>query len=95
VRDLEANHSYLLQRAVDTVADGNCTGTGWLTLGKGLEPQAITTDERGTGREALFRNLAAVPVGAQFDIHFRVIDAATTAVVVVLESGCYQYTVSV
>jgi hypothetical protein len=30
--------------------------------------------------------------GMQFDIHFRVLDAATTAVV--LESGCYQFTVS-
>jgi hypothetical protein len=28
----------------------------------------------------------------EFDIHFPVLDAATTAVV--LESGCYQFTVS-
>ncbi len=92
VRDLAPNHSYLLQRAVDTMVDDNCTSTAWLTLGKGLAPQAITTDQQGTGREELFRNLAAVPVGSQFDIHFRVIDAATAAVV--LESGCYQFTVS-
>jgi hypothetical protein len=92
VRDLAPNHSYVLQRAVDTMVDDNCTSTAWLTLGKGLVPQAITTDQNGTGREELFRDLAAVPVGSQFDIYFRVIDGATAAVV--LESGCYQYTLS-
>jgi hypothetical protein len=92
VRDLASSHSYLLQRAVDTVLDESCTGTAWLTLGKGLVPQAITTDERGTGRQDLFRNLAALPTGAQFDIHFRVIDAVTVAPV--LQSGCYRFTVS-
>jgi hypothetical protein len=55
-------------------------------------PQAITTDDTGTGREELFRNLSTLPLGATFDIHFRVIDATTSAVV--LESACYQYTVS-
>src|SRR5919199_7007747 len=79
VRDLAPNHSYLLQRAVDTVLDGNCTSTAWLTLGKGLVPQTITTDDRGTGRADLFRNLAALPTGSQFDIYFRVIDAVTFA----------------
>jgi hypothetical protein len=92
VRDLEPNHSYLLQRAVDTILDGNCTGTAWLTLGKGLVPQAITTDDQGTGREELFRDLAALPTGSQFDIHFRVIDAVTFAPV--LQSDCYRFTVS-
>jgi len=92
VRDLAPNTSYLLQRAVDTNVDDDCTSTGWLTLGKGLQPQAITTDASGTGREQLFRNLAAFPVGSRFDIHFRVIDAATGAVV--LTSDCYQYTIS-
>jgi len=92
VRDLAPNHGYALQRAVDTNLDGNCTSTSWLTLGKGLVPRTITTDERGTGREELFRNLAAVPTGAQFDIHFQVIDAVTG--VRVLASGCYQFTVS-
>src|SRR5215510_11951694 len=47
VRDLKPNTSYLLQRAVDTIVDDNCTSTAWLTLGKGLQPQSITTD--GTG----------------------------------------------
>jgi hypothetical protein len=92
VRDLAPNHTYLLQRAVDTVLDGNCTSSAWLTLGKGLVPQAITTDDRGMGREDLFRNLAALPTGSQFDIHFRVIDAVTLAPV--LQSGCYRFTVS-
>ena len=92
VRDLVPNTSYLLQRAVDVVIDGDCTSAAWLTLGKGLTPQAITTDDRGTGREGLFRSVAAFPVGSQFDIHFRVIDQATSAVV--LESGCYAFTIS-
>jgi hypothetical protein len=92
VRNLEPSHSYLLQRAADTTLDGNCTSTAWLTLGKGLASQAITTDDRGTGREQLFRNLAALPTGSQFDIEFRVIDAGTSAPV--LQSDCYRFTVS-
>ena len=92
VRSLAPNHSYYLQRATDTTVDDDCTGTNWLTLGRGLTPAAIMTDDRGTGRAQLFRNLAAVPAGMQFDIQFRVIDAATSAVV--LESGCYEFTVS-
>jgi hypothetical protein len=91
VRDLEPNHQYLLQRAVDTKLDGNCTSTSWLTLGNGLQPQAITTDERGTGRAELWRDISAVVTGATFDIHFQVVDAVTMAVV--LTSDCYQYTV--
>jgi hypothetical protein len=93
VRDLAPNHAYRLQRAVDTTLDGNCprVETDWLTLGKGLAPQVIATDDRGTGREDLFRDLAAVPTGKQFDINFRVIDAVSSAPV--LESGCYRFTV--
>ena len=92
VRDLAPHHSYSLQRAVDTnLGDGDCTSTAWLTLGKGLVGQTITTDDRGTARELLFRSLAAVATGTQFDIHFQVIDADTGATV--LESGCYQFTV--
>src|SRR6267378_6951176 len=74
VRDLAPNHSYSLQRAVDTNVNDDCTGTNWLTLGQGLVPRAITTDGMGTGRAELFRNLASIPLGTQFDIHFRVID---------------------
>ena len=94
VRDLLPNHAYRLQRAVDTTLDGACprVETDWLTLGKGLAPQAITTDDRGAAREELFRDLSAVPIGRQFDINFRVIDAVTSAPV--LESGCYRFTVS-
>jgi hypothetical protein len=92
VRDLAPNHSYYFQRATDSIIDDECTGTNWLTLGQGTVAQAITTDETGTGRADLFRNLAAIPLGTQFDIHFRVIDVATSAVA--LQSSCYQYTVS-
>src|SRR5256886_7776051 len=75
VRDLGPNHSYLLQRAVDTNVNDDCTGTSCLALGKGLVTEAIATDETGTGRANLFRNLASIPLGTEFDIHFRVIDA--------------------
>jgi hypothetical protein len=92
VRDLAPNKSYRLERAVDTNVDGNCTGTTWLTLGRGLAPQAITTDDKGTGRAELFRNLGTAALGTTFDIKFHVIDATTSAVV--LESACYQFTVS-
>ncbi len=93
VRDLEPNHAYLLQRAVDAinVVDGNCTSAAWLTLGKGLTPQSILTDANGKGTEALWRSVAAVASGSAFDIHFRVVDAGTMAVV--LTSDCYNYVV--
>jgi hypothetical protein len=91
VRDLAPNTSYLLQRAVDTNVDDNCTSTAWLTLGRGLQPQSITTDATGTGREKLFRILPPSP-GSEFDIHFRVIEEETSEVV--LTSKCYQFTIS-
>jgi hypothetical protein len=53
---------------------------------------AVTTDLSGTGRVQLSRSLAAIPLGTEFDIHFRVIDAVTSAIV--LQSGCYQFVVS-
>ena len=92
VRDLAPNTSYLLQRAVDANVDGECTGTAWLTLGKGSQPQSITTDATGTGREELYRNLGAFAVGSTFDIHFRVIEEGSGAVV--LTSQCYTFTIS-
>jgi hypothetical protein len=92
VRDLAPNTSYLLQRAVDDIVDDNCTSTNWLTLGKGLTPQSITTDANGTGQEELFRSVAAFPVGSEFDIKFRVIHEESGAVV--LTSECYQFTIS-
>lgn len=92
VRDLSPNTDYQLQRAVDTNLDGVCSSSGWLTLGKGLTPAVITTDDRGTGTESLWRSVAAFPIGSTFDIHFRVVDAATGAVV--LQSSCYEFTIS-
>ena len=93
VRDLDPNHTYLLQRAVDAinVVDGNCTSTSWLTLGNGLTPQSILTNDKGTGRAELWRDISAIVSGSAFDIHFRVVDATTMAVV--LTSDCYQYVV--
>ncbi len=91
VRDLEPNHEYQLQRATDAIIDGNCTGTNWLTLGKGLVPQSILTDDKGTGKEDLWRNISSIAIGATFDIHFRIIDKTSGAIV--LTSDCYEYKV--
>ena len=90
LRDMEPNHEYKLQRATDGILDGNCTGTNWLTLGIFLEPHSIFTDENGTGKQQLSRNLSAFPSGSTFDIHFRGIDAVSGNVV--LNSDCYQFT---
>jgi hypothetical protein len=98
VRELQPNRDYLLQRAVDTTLDGNCTSNDWLTLGEGFAVTPITTDDRGTGRAALFRNLdppgpaTGPPPGTPIDTHFRVIDATTS--MPVLQSACYRFTVS-
>ena len=92
IRDLSPNTAYILQRANDINVDDDCTGTNWLTLGEGLVARSILTDERGTGRAELFRDLSAFPVGAAFDIHFRVLDQNTNAVV--LQSDCYQFVIS-
>lgn len=91
VLGLIPNHEYKLQRAVDTNIDGNCTGTAWLTLGKGLQAQSIFTDGFGTDTEHLWRSIAALAPGSMFDIHFQIIDVLTMEVV--LTSDCYQYTV--
>jgi hypothetical protein len=102
VRDLEPNREYLLQRQVDSTADGDCSDAEsllpWLTLGDGFAPMSITTDDRGTGRAPLSRDLdppgpmTGPPPGTEFDIHFRVVDKLTS--VVVLQSDCYQYVVT-
>jgi hypothetical protein len=89
---LAPNHSYSLQRATDSIVDDDCQGTNWLTLGRGPEPQAIETNERGFGRAHLFRDLAMFPDGTRFDIQFRVLDSVTQDVVLV--SSCHQFTVS-
>ena len=91
VHNLEPNHSYLLQRAVNPITDSTCSSTAWLTLGLGLTPQSIHTDERGNGSAALWRNVSSVARGTQFHIHFQVIDSTTSEPV--LGSGCYEYTV--
>lgn len=91
IEQLQPNHEYLLQRAVDTQIDGNCTGTMWLTLGKGLTPRSIFTNPYGKGSEELWRDISSLTSGAVYDIHFQVVDAVNMAVV--LTSGCYQYTV--
>jgi hypothetical protein len=91
VRDLLPNTSYSLQRAVDTTLDLVCTGTSWLTLGQGVTPQPIVTDDTGTGRAALWRDLSAFAPGTAFDIHFRVVVAGTTTVA--LQSDCDRFVV--
>jgi hypothetical protein len=91
VHGLAPNTDYQLQRATDAVVDDNCTSQAWLTLGRLSNPLVIHTDERGKGEAQFSRDLSAA-AGGQFDIHFRVIDAVTKAVV--LQSGCYQFKVS-
>jgi hypothetical protein len=89
VRSLSPNTSYSLERAVDQVLDDVCTSSGWLTLGQGLTPAAIVTDEGGTGRAELFRALPPTLLHQEFDIHFRVVPQGTTNVV--LQSSCYRF----
>ena len=91
VRDLAPNSSYSLQRAVDTALDGVCTSISWLTLGQGLTPQSIDTDDTGTGRASLWRDVSTIAAGTAFDIYFRVVETGTTNVV--LQSDCYRYIV--
>jgi hypothetical protein len=91
VRDLLPDTNYSLQRAVDTTLDGICTGTNWLTLGQGLTPHPIVTDDSGSGRASLWRDLSSLPPGTTFDIHFRVIQEGTTNVP--LHSDCYRFVV--
>ena len=92
VINLEPNHSYLLQRAVNPITDvTGCSSTAWLTLGKGLQPQAIHTDGHGAGEADLFRNVPASVEATSYHIHFQVVDSASLTPV--LMSGCYDYTI--
>ena len=91
VRGLLPDTNYSLQRAVDTTLDGICTGTNWLTLGQGLTPEPIVTDDSGSGRASLWRDLSSLAPGTAFDIHFRVIQNGTTNVP--LLSDCYRFVV--
>ncbi len=93
VRDLLAHTSYSLQRATDVTLDRVCTGTNWLTLGEGSTPHPIVTDDTGTARAALWRDLSAVAPGTTFDIYFRLIENGTSPVHVVLQSECYRFVV--
>jgi len=67
VRDLNANTEYRLQRAVDTLLDGTCSSESWLTLGRGLTPQTLLTNDVGTGREEFYRDLPANLTRQTFD----------------------------
>ncbi|MBO9618793.1 MAG: hypothetical protein J7539_07110 [Niabella sp.] len=93
ILNLLPDHEYQLQRAVDKIneVDGICSSNTWLTLGLGLTPHSIITDDEGNGHELLWRSVSAIPSGSSFDIHFQVIDAVSHEVV--LTSDCYQYTV--
>ena len=92
VRDLAPNGHYILKYATDTDVDGDCTGTDWVDLSRPHRPTPINTDDRGTGRAALFLDLTAFPAGSTFDIHFLVVDAFGGTVM--LTSECYQFTVA-
>jgi hypothetical protein len=91
VSNLQPNHSYLLQRAVNPITDNSCSSTAWLTLGKGLQPQAIYTDPYGNGEVNLWRDVTSIPRGTSFRIHFQVVDS--TSLTPVLTSSCYEYTI--
>ena len=88
VRDLAPNSEYRLQRAVDTVLDGNCTSTAWLTLGMGTSPLTLATDDTGTARASFYRDLPSGLALQEFDIHFRIVTLGGSEV---LHSGCYQF----
>jgi len=91
VHNLEPNHSYLLQRATNPITDPDCSSTAWLTLGLGLTPQNIQTDDHGDGHADFWRAVTSIARGTQFHIHFQIVDATTLSTV--LTSDCYEYTV--
>lgn len=92
VFNLKPYHTYLLQRAVNVITNPtHCSSTAWLTLGKGLTPQAIHTDKWGFGSESLWRDVSSVARGTEFYIHFQVIDSLTSEAV--LSSDCHTYMV--
>jgi len=92
VTNMLPNHSYLLQRAVNPIADiTGCSSNAWLTLGEGLQSKSIVTDAHGNGNAKLWRNITAIARGTAFHIRFRVLDEATLATA--LTSDCFDYTV--
>jgi len=92
VTRLLPNHVYILQRAVNPIADiTGCSSTSWLTLGEGLQPKSIVTNAQGNGYANLWRDISAIPQGTAFHIRFQILDAVTLAPV--LMSDCFDYTV--
>jgi hypothetical protein len=92
VTHLLSNHSYLLQRAVNPIADiTGCSSNAWLTLGEGLQPKSLVTNTHGDGSAKLWRDITGIPRGTAFHIRFRIVDEATLAPV--LTSDCFDYTV--
>ncbi len=92
VTKLRPNHTYLLQRAVNPIADPTgCSSTAWLTLGEGLQPKSILTNAQGYGSANLWRDITAIARGTAFHIRFQIVDASTLAPV--LTSDCFDYTV--
>ena len=91
VKNLLPNHSYLLQRAVNPIADiTGCSSNSWLTLGEGLQPKSIITNSHGEGSAKLWRDISGIAPGTAFHIRFRILDEATLAPV--LASDCLDYT---
>ena len=92
VYKLQPNHSYVLQRAVNPIADiTGCSSVAWLTLGEGLQPKSIITNAHGDGYAKIWRNISGIARGVGFHIHFQIVDAVTLETV--LTSDCYDYTV--
>ena len=92
VTRLEAHHAYILERAVNPIADTTgCSSTAWLKLGAGLTPLSIHTDAYGNGEAELWRNVSAIAAGTAFHIHFQVVDSVSSTPV--LTSDCYNYVV--
>ena len=88
---LKPNHAYMLQRAVDPITSTACLSVSWLTLGLGLIPYSITTNNEGNAKTQLWRAVTSIARGTAFYIHFQVVD--TESLQVVLVSDCYQYQV--
>ena len=83
VRDMLPNSTFTVERAIDFIPDGVCTGTTSLTNGP------ITTSEGGAGA-AHFSLAKGAPFleGVRFDVVFRVIGNGTE-----LRSDCMTVTV--
>jgi hypothetical protein len=97
LRELKPRTAYLLQHAIDSVADGVCTGgvtnpAEWLTLGTDTKPFTIPSGDLGGFHVPLYRTLPRRLVGTSLDIHLRLIEEETG--VVVQRSECFQFQVN-